>query len=314
MKHGKTLFVTHADCLEHDMGPGHHESPERLRAILARLRESGVMASLEQQEAPLCQEDGPILRAHTPEYWERVQRAAPSSGRRALAPEAIMSVGTLAAIRRGVGGALLAVDRVMEGRNPNAFVAIRPPGHHARPDEAMGFCFIANAAVAAYRALDRGLSRVAIVDIDVHHGNGTEDVVAGDARILMASTFARGIYPGSGERPKAQNMANAALAPHTDGPRMRRIAQGEVLPALEAFAPELILVSAGYDAHREDPLGNQLWEDEDYAWWFQQLQELANRHAQGRLVAILEGGYEVNALARCVERSVIAMRDHAPRG
>jgi acetoin utilization deacetylase AcuC-like enzyme len=307
----KTLFVTHEDCLGHDMGPGHHESPERLKAILRRLDGSGTMATLERVDAPLCVDDGPILRAHDAAYWRELQKKAPRFARQAVAPEAIMSRGSMAAIRRGVGGALLAVERVVGGENPNAFVAIRPPGHHALRGEAMGFCFVANAAVAAHRALDMGLSRVAIVDIDVHHGNGTEDVVGGDSRILMASTFARGIYPGGGEIPRAANMANLPLPPKTAGASMRMMARSMLFPALDAFAPELVVVSAGYDAHKDDPLGNQLWDDDDYGWWFEELQELANRHAKGRLVAILEGGYDLDALARSVERSIVAMRDRA---
>lgn len=301
----KTLFVTHPACLGHEMQAGHFESPERLRAIVSKLEASGAMARMERVEAPACLDEKVIGRAHDLALWRRIVSAAPGSGRSAVSPEAIMSPGTLDAISRGVGGAVEAVERVCSGRNPNAFVAVRPPGHHATRSEAMGFCFVNNAAIGALHALGAlGLSRVAIVDIDVHHGNGTEDIVASDPRLFMASTFGLGIYPGNGERPLGENMANVGLAPGAGGAQMRARVLSEVIPALDAFAPQLVVVSAGYDAHLDDPLGNQGWDESDYAWWFHELKGVAARHAQGRLVAVLEGGYDVDALARSVRASV----------
>lgn len=304
----RTLFVSHPDCEGHYMGATHPESAKRLQAIIRQLTKTGTMDLLERVEAPSQEDSGPILKAHAKEVWEKIVRTAPADGLASVSPEAIMSRGTLAAIKRGVGGSIEATTRVCSGQNPNAFVAVRPPGHHATRHESMGFCFVNNAAIAAYHALDTlGLSRVAIVDIDVHHGNGTEDVVAGDKRLFMASTFGAGIYPGNGQSPLDSNMRNVALRSGLDGAQMREIALKTVFPALDQFAPELVIVSAGYDAHRDDPLGNQAWDDADYRWWFAELQALAHRHAQGRLVAILEGGYDVNVLARCVEQSILGM-------
>jgi acetoin utilization deacetylase AcuC-like enzyme len=307
----KTLFITHTDCLKHDMGPSHLESPARLRAITSRLAHTGLLATLELAEAPLALDETPILNTHTAELWSSILLCSPERGTRALSAEAIMSPGTLDAIRRGVGGALLGVERVMSGANPNAFIAVRPPGHHATRGEAMGFCFLNNAAIAAKHALSMGLERVAVVDIDVHHGNGTEDIAAADPRIYMASTFGLGIYPGNGSRPMGENMTNVGLDGGTSGAQMRSIALDTILPDLDAFAPQLVIVSAGYDAHRDDPLGNQSWSESDYHWWFEQLQALANKHAQGKLVAILEGGYNVEALALSVEQSILAMQNTA---
>lgn len=304
----QTLFVTHDDCLLHNMGSEHAESPRRLAGIIAQLESSGLMAQMERIQAPSMIREEAIFRAHDPELWRSIIQASPSKGFSSLSREAIMSPGTLKAIRRAVGGAVEAVERVADGRNQNAFVATRPPGHHATREAAMGFCFVNNAAVAALHALDAlGLSRVAIVDIDVHHGNGTEDIVAGDPRIFMASTFGSGIYPGHGEHALGDNMANIPLPNRTPSAAMRAIALQKVIPSLDQFKPELVIVSAGYDAHKSDPLGNQRWEDEDYHWWFEQLMGVASRHAGGRLVALLEGGYNVEALARCVEQSVLAL-------
>lgn len=304
----QTLFVTHDACLRHDMGAEQAESPKRLAAIIDRLESTGLMAKMERIEAPAMIDEAPILRAHSPKLWRSIVESSPREGFSSVSREAIMSPGTIKAIRRAAGGSVEAVERVVAGRNPNAFVAVRPPGHHATRDAAMGFCFVNNAAIAALHALDAlGLSRVAIVDIDVHHGNGTEDIVAGDSRIYMASTFGAGIYPGNGEHPLGDNMENVPLENRTPSAAMRQIALAKVIPALDKFKPELVIVSAGYDAHKNDPLGNQRWEDEDYHWWFSELMGVAQRHSGGRLVAILEGGYNVQALARCVEQSVLAM-------
>lgn len=305
----KTAFISHPDCIKHKMSSAHVESPQRLIAIHDRLEQTGLMATLDVVEAPIVQDESVILKAHTAELWDKILNASPIFNNVSISPEAIMSPGTLQAIRRGVGGTIEAVNRVCTGQNANAFVAIRPPGHHATREEAMGFCFVNNAAIGAYHALDHHqLSRVAIVDIDVHHGNGTEDVIANDPRLYMASTFAFGIYPGNGSDPMGSNMTNVGLKADQTGAWMRAKVLETVIPALKAFAPELIIVSAGYDAHKDDPLGNQCWNETDYFWWFEQLQEIANECAGGKLIAVLEGGYNVDALARSVEHSILAMQ------
>ena len=303
----RTLFVSHALCEGHWMGPGHPESPERPRAIIERLESSGMMGRLEGIEAPALRSEAPILRAHDARLWELIKSSAPQQGLAKVSSEALMSPGSLEAIKRAVAGSLEAVERVVSGRNPNAFVVTRPPGHHATRSQAMGFCFVNNVAVSALHAIcELGVERVAVVDIDVHHGNGTEDILAGEPRAMMGSTFGAGIYPGNGEVARGPNMANAPLRAHMDRMAMREVARS-VLAKVDAFKPGLVLVSAGYDAHVDDEMGNQIWEDEDYQWWFEQLQAIADRHAGGKLVAVLEGGYELGSLARSVERSLMAM-------
>lgn len=307
-----TAFLTHRACQLHDMGRTHQESPARLAAIIGHLESSGRMDSLDVVEAPACVKDAPILAAHTSKLWSAIVAKAPQHNLAGFDSETVMCPYTLEAIRRGVGGTLEAVDRVIAGINKNAFVAVRPPGHHATREKAMGFCFVNNVAIGAYHAVNaHGLTRVAIIDIDVHHGNGTEHIIAGDMRFYMASTFGLGIYPGNGSNPLGSNMLNAGLQPERDGAYMRQLVAQKILPALEDFKPELVMVSAGYDAHRDDPLGNQLWNDEDYHWWFEQLQQVADNHAQGRLVAVLEGGYNPDALARSVAFSLDAMQGKA---
>lgn len=304
-----TAFITHQACQLHDMGRSHQEAPIRLAAIMSHLDATGRLALLDVVEAPECTTDAPILAAHTNKLWQAILSKSPSRGLAGFDGETQMCPHTLQAIRYGVGGTIEGVDRVLDGINKNAFVAVRPPGHHATRDKAMGFCFVNNVAIGAYHAVNQhGLERVAIIDIDVHHGNGTENIVAGDKRFFMASTFALGIYPGNGVKPLGDNMLNAGLRPNSDGAVMRDVVLNQLIPALNAFKPQLVLVSAGYDAHGDDPIGNQLWEDEDYHWWFEQLQGVANTHANGRLVAVLEGGYNPEALARCVGQSIDAMR------
>ncbi|MCL4696297.1 MAG: histone deacetylase family protein, partial [Burkholderiaceae bacterium] len=215
---------------------------------------------------------------------------------------------TRAAALRAAGAAVAATDDVLKGTAKRAFCAVRPPGHHATRDEAMGFCFFNNVAVAARHALDvHGLARVAIVDFDVHHGNGTEDIIAGDERVLMVSFFQHPLYPYSGAVPKGTNMVNVPLPPYTRGPQMREAVEQQWLPALEAFRPQLIFVSAGFDAHREDELGQMGLVEADYAWLTERLVALAGRHAEGRIVSCLEGGYHLGALARSVAAHLRAL-------
>jgi acetoin utilization deacetylase AcuC-like enzyme len=299
-----TVFYSHPDCRTHDMGAGHPECPARLDAINDQILASGLDVALAFREAPQATAEQ-IERAHTTHYVTEItdvlQRVHDGGQARALDPDTIASPGTLAAALRAAGAAVAATDDVIAGRASNAFCAVRPPGHHATRDETMGFCFFNNVAIAARHALDvHGLKRVAIVDFDVHHGNGTEDIIAGDDRVLMVSFFQHPLYPYSGAVPRGSNMVNVPVPPYTRGPAVRQAMVEQWLPALEAFKPEMVFISAGFDAHREDDLGQMGLVEDDYAWITKQLLGVAERHAQGRIVSCLEGGYCLSALARSV--------------
>jgi acetoin utilization deacetylase AcuC-like enzyme len=250
-----------------------------------------------------------LQRAHTSGYVGEVmdvmQRVQREGGRHAVDPDTTISPATLHAALRAAGAAVAATDAVIRREAVNAFCAVRPPGHHATRDAAMGFCFFNNVAVAARHALDvHGLQRVAIVDFDVHHGNGTEDIIAGDSRVLMVSFFQHPLYPFSGGVPLGTNMVNLPMSPYTRGPAVRDAITTHWLPALEAFAPEMIFISAGFDAHREDDLGQMGLVEADYEWITRQIVDVAARHSQGRIVSCLEGGYHLGALARSVAAHV----------
>ena len=299
-----TAYYSHPDCRAHDMGRGHPECPQRLAAIDDYLLASGLDIALDRVEAPLVDLDD-VSRAHARGYvnelsdvLERVQ----ADGRmRALDPDTVACAGTWAAVQRAAGAAVAATDAVIDGRAENAFCAVRPPGHHATRDSAMGFCFFNNVAIAARHALDvRGLERVAIIDFDVHHGNGTEDIIAGDERVLMASIFQDHFYPFSGGVPLGTNMVNVPVPAYTKGAEIRELIEANWMPRLEAFRPQMIFISAGFDAHREDDLGQLGLVEADYEWITLRLMGLAERHAQGRIVSCLEGGYNLGALARSV--------------
>lgn len=295
-----TAWYAHADCSGHEMGPGHPESPARLASIDDRMIASGLDELLMHAEVPLA-DDADLLRVHTPHHLDDLRDAAPASGYAALDPDTVMCPRTLRAVWRAAGAAVAATDAVIEGRARNAFCSVRPPGHHATRTRAMGFCFINNVAVAARRALDvHGLERVAIVDFDVHHGNGTEDIFSGDERVLMASFFQHPFYPYSGTEHPAANMINVPLPAYSDGAAVRAVVEARWLPALEAFRPQMIFISAGFDAHREDDLGQMRLVEADYVWMTEKLMDLAERHAQGRIVSSLEGGYNLSALGRSV--------------
>ena len=299
-----TAFFTHSDCLRHDMGEGHPECPQRLSAISDHLRATGLDVALHWRKAPLVSQDD-LLRAHTAAYVAtldgQLSAIQAEGGIRWLDPDTAACAYTWSAIGRAAGAAVAATDAVLDGEVANAFCSVRPPGHHATRSETMGFCFYNNVAVAARHALDvRGLQRVAIIDFDVHHGNGTEDIVAGDDRILMCSFFQHPLYPYSGATPKGTNMVNLPVAPYTRGPAVRDLIERHWIPALDAFAPEMLFISAGFDAHREDGLAQMGLVEDDYAWITQRLCEVAARHAQGRIVSCLEGGYHLGALARSV--------------
>jgi acetoin utilization deacetylase AcuC-like enzyme len=308
-----TAFYTHAECRLHDMGPGHPECPQRLDAITDHLLSTGLGVALDHREAPnatLAQ----ISRAHSSGYVAELQdllaQVEHSGEPRALDPDTIACPGTWRAALRAAGAAVAATDDVIAGRASNAFCAVRPPGHHATRDATMGFCFINNVAVAARHALDmHGLQRVAIIDFDVHHGNGTEDIVAGDDRVLMCSFFQHPLYPYSGAVPKGTNMVNVPVAPYTRGPELRDTLLAMWMPALEAFRPEMIFISAGFDAHREDDLGQLGLVEADYEWLTRQLVAVAQRHSGGRIVSCLEGGYNLGALARSVAAHLRVLAD-----
>jgi acetoin utilization deacetylase AcuC-like enzyme len=303
-----TAFYSHPECRLHDMGAGHPECPARLDAITDYLLATGVDIALDFRDAPPATREQ-LERAHSKhhvsELHDRLQRLADEHTSQAFDPDTIAGPFTLAAALRSAGAAVAATDDVLAGRAETAFCAVRPPGHHATRDAAMGFCFFNNVAVAARHALDvHGLQRVAIVDFDVHHGNGTEDIIAGDDRVLMCSFFQHPLYPYSGAVPKGTNMVNVPVDPYSRGPAVREVIEAMWLPALEAFAPEMIFISAGFDAHREDELGQLGLVESDYAWITQQLVHVARDHAQGRIVSCLEGGYHLDALARSVAAHV----------
>ncbi|MFO1292547.1 MAG: histone deacetylase family protein [Rubrivivax sp.] len=308
-----TAFYSHPDCRRHDMGTGHPECPQRLDAIADQLRATGLDIALDFRDAPEATR-AQLERAHTAGYVARLldllEQVKRSDEPRHLDPDTVACPATLDAALRAAGAAVAATDDVLAGRAERAFCAVRPPGHHATRDEAMGFCFFNNVAVAARHALDAyGLERVAIVDFDVHHGNGTEDIVAGDERVLMVSFFQHPLYPYSGAVPKGTNMVNVPVPPYTRGPALRETIEQMWWPALEAYRPQMLFLSAGFDAHREDELGQLGLVEADYEWITQRLVALAERHAGGRIVSCLEGGYHLGALARSVAAHLRVLAD-----
>ncbi len=282
------------------MGHGHPECPERLLAIESQLQGSEWDHRIVRKEPPLA-EDVDVLRVHPQSYLDRLHAAVPARGYAALDPDTCLNPSSLRAAYRAAGAAVAATDAVISGEATNAFCGTRPPGHHARIDTSMGFCIFNNVGIAVRHALEvHGLERVAIVDFDVHHGNGTEEIFAGDDQVLMVGSFQHPFYPYSGTRNRASNMINVPLPAGADGQVMREAAEQIWLPALEAFQPQMIFISAGFDAHEDDPLGQMCWADEDYHWLTQRIMEVAQRHARGRIVSCLEGGYDLAALARSV--------------
>ena len=296
-----TAYITHPDCLRHDMGSGHPESPARLGAVNDLMRSSGTLDEVHCLEAPLAAPED-LKRVHRDAYVDLIFDNAPSEGLVQLDPDTAMNPHSLGAARRAAGAGLLAVDELIAGRAENAFCAVRPCGHHATQVRSMGFCIFNNIAVAAAYALERkGLERVAIIDFDVHHGNGTEDMFSSpqwQERVLMTSFFQHPFYPYSGTAHPAPNMINVPLAEGSGGDAAKRAIVDEWLPALEKFKPQMIFISAGFDAHREDLLGGMSLIEADYVWMTRELMELAARHSERRIVSMLEGGYHLGALAR----------------
>ena len=302
-----TLFITHPDCRLHDMGDHHPECPARLAAVEDRLIASGVMAQLTRADAPKATREQ-LARVHGAGYLDAIEAASPDDGWVQLDPDTAMNPHSLDAVLRGAGAAVMATDEVIAGRAANAFCNVRPPGHHALRDRAMGFCIINNVAVAAAHALEHhALARVAIIDFDVHHGNGTEAMFAGaqyDDRVMMVSTFQHPFYPYSGAEGRSARMVNIPLAARSGGKAFRTAVETHWLPALERFKPQMLFISAGFDAHREDQLAMLEFDESDYAWVTEKLMAVAVKHAAGRIVSMLEGGYALGALARSAEAHV----------
>ncbi|HVP08440.1 MAG TPA: histone deacetylase family protein [Burkholderiales bacterium] len=295
-----TAFISHADCLKHDMGAGHPEQPARLTAIEDQLIASGIDAYLIRHEAPLAT-DEQLARVHPIEYVRAIREVAPQEGRVHLDPDTAMNPHSLNASLRAAGAAVLAVDLVLNNKVQSAFCSVRPPGHHACRARPMGFCIFNNVAVAATHAIEaHGVERVAIIDFDVHHGNGTEEIFEGDPRVLMASTFQHPFYPYSGTEMPATNMVNVPLAAGAGSKQLQEAVTRQWLPALKEFKPELVLFSAGFDAHIEDDMAMLQFKDADYRWVTEQVKEVADKYAKGRIVSMLEGGYALSALGRSV--------------
>jgi acetoin utilization deacetylase AcuC-like enzyme len=303
-----TAVFTHPDCQRHSEPLGHPEQAARLLAVTEALAQMDLL----RLDPPLATE-ADILRCHPQAYIDRIRAASPAKGWAQIDGDTYLAPGSLTAALRGAGAACAAGDLVLSGGASNAFVATRPPGHHAETDRAMGFCLLGTIAIAAKYALDHhGLTRVAIVDFDVHHGNGTQDLLWDEPRVRFASSHQMPLFPGTGaahETGAHGQIINVPLRPGSSGAEMRAAYTSQILPQIDAFAPELILVSAGFDAHRDDPLANLNWSTEDFTWLTQRICDLADRHCAGRVVSALEGGYDLPALAASAAAHVTVLKE-----
>ena len=296
----QTAYISHPDCLKHDMGIYHPECPQRLTAIESELKTTGLLLQLQRNDAPLATTEK-LSRVHISDYIESIRQASPADGLIALDADTAMNPFSLNAALRAAGAAVLATDLVLAGAVNNAFCAVRPPGHHAESDHAMGFCLFNNVAVGVAQAIAHyQLQRVAILDFDVHHGNGSEEIFRNNPHVMLCSTFPHPFYPYCGADSASDRMINVPLPRGSDGKVFRKAVTDVWIPALEKFKPEMIFVSAGFDAHRDDDMAELRLDDEDYVWITQQTRTIADKHAHGRIVSVLEGGYELQALGRCV--------------
>ena len=300
----RTAYISHQDCHKHDTGEGHPENARRLAAIEDQFVSTGLFDVLRYFDAPEVTEDQ-LLRVHTPEYLESIKSMMPDSGYARLDPDTVISPDSLQAARRAAGAVVAAVDLVMSGDMGGAFCCVRPPGHHAESDRAMGFCLYSNIAVGVAHALAvHGLNRVAVVDFDVHQGNGTEEIFRDDMRTLFCSTFEHPFFPFTPILENAENRVNVPLDATAKSEDFRTAVSEHWLPALKQFQPEIIFVSAGFDAHRDDDMSHVSLTDADFRWVTEQIVQVAEASASGRIISALEGGYELNSLARCVESHV----------
>lgn len=296
----KTALISHPVCQQHENTRGHPESPERLISISEQLASSPVMKVLALYQAPMATK-AQILRVHEARYVEKIEKASPCSGIKELNADTAMNAYSLEATSRAAGAACLAAKLVHEGEVRHAFCAIRPCGHHATRKRSMGFCIFNGIAVgAAYALAELGLERVAILDFDVHHGNGTEDIFKEEPRVLFASSFQHPFYPNTDPVSDRQHIIKTPLKAGTDGAVFRQAVLDQWLPRLEQFKPQMIFLSAGFDAHRDDPLAYLKWQEEDYIWITEQVLKVAEEHCPGQIVSYLEGGYNLQATARSV--------------
>lgn len=299
-----TVLISHGDCVRHEISAGHPECPQRIDAISDELKNQDIYDYLQHRDAPLATREQ-LMLAHPESYVEHIHSKAPRSGTVQLDADTSMNIYSLDAGLRAAGAGVLAVDMVCGGDAKNAFCMTRPPGHHAERIQAMGFCFFGNIAIAARHAIKaHGLERVAILDFDVHHGNGTEDIVDGDPGILFCSSFQFPFYPGNYRENVTDQRVNVPLPSGGNSADFRHAITTNWLPALESFKPQMIFISAGFDAHAEDPLANLMLVDDDYVWITNQIMDVAERHCDGRIVSMLEGGYALPALSRCATAHV----------
>ncbi len=303
-------YITHPSCLKHHMGEHHPERPERMHAIENQLKASGLLAMLTHYQATKASTPQ-LARVHTEAYIEQIFSQSPTSGMVSLDGDTAMNPYSLEAALYAAGAAVMGVDLVMTGKVRNAFCNTRPPGHHAGRARAAGFCIFNNVAIAAAHAMERyGLERVAIADFDVHHGDGTENIFHDDPRVMLCSTFRHPYYPNSGADSGNHHMINTPLAAGSTGKAFRTAVTEQWLPALTRFQPQLILISAGFDAHHEDKIGGLQWHEEDYFWVTEELKKVAKQHADNRIVSALEGGYALKALGRSVETHIRSLSGH----
>ncbi|GAB2950593.1 histone deacetylase family protein [Aquaspirillum soli] len=309
LQSGLTAYITHSDCMLHNVGDMHPECPQRLVAIRDQLMASQIFDSLHEVEAPEVT-DEQLARVHTPRYLEYLEMSQPLTGTFRVDPDTALMPNTLKAARRAAGGVVKAVDMVCQGQAPNAFCAIRPPGHHAESSKAMGFCYFNNIAVGIRHALAvHGLERAAVIDFDVHHGNGTEEIFRDDPQVMMASIFQHPFFPYSGDVPMGPNMVNIPMKAGSTGADFRDAVMDGWLPRLREFKPQILFISAGFDAHREDDMGMMGLVEADYEWVTRQLLKFADEYCEGRVVSVLEGGYDLSALGRSVTAHVRVLTD-----